>query len=123
MKLSPIVKMPDWIERLAVEALKKYIPVSMISELLDQVKGQIFDHLEALSLQTQTDIDDKIVAAVRDAFDVCQVGSEFLCDLIERGEVAVVDFLRVAAAKTETKIDDVMVEIIAKAFAAAAVPA
>jgi len=59
-----------------------------------------------------------LVAKVVELFSECTPDSQFLCDLVEKGEDAVVAFLRKMAVQSPTKIDDAAVDILEAAFKA-----
>ena len=47
---------------------------------------------------------------------LAEVGTEFLCELIEKGEMALVSMLRSASKITPTEIDDAIVDILEDAL-------
>lgn len=111
-----LAKMPPLVERLVVEAIRRYVPADAIAAMVESYKVELFAWLEAKAAETETTVDDTVVAAVKDAFSQCDVGGDFVCELVTQGQAATVAFLAMAAKRSETKIDDAIVEVVAKAM-------
>jgi len=103
-------------ENLIVRAIKEFVPASMIKEAFDALKNDLFARAKAAAAATDNAVDDALVAKLEEILNECTPDSDFLCDLIKRGEDAVIDLLRGVAAKTPNKIDDAAVDLLAEAF-------
>ncbi len=113
-------KLPEFIEKLIVKAIKEYVPATAIKELVASFAADLAKVVHEWAAKTSNTIDDKIADLFEDALTKCSPDADFLCAVIQKGEAAVVDFFRVAAARTDTKIDDAAVDILAQALGVAA---
>lgn len=111
-------KIPGWIEALTIRVIKEYLPASAIAEAFESWKSLFLEQAKAWAADTDNMIDDMVVAKLEAALTTCTPDSQFLCDLVEKGEDAVISLLRGLAAKTETGIDDALVDLIAAALKA-----
>jgi len=109
-------KMPAWIENLILKAVKEFLPPSMIVEAFAALKLELFARARAAAAATDNAVDDMLVAKLESILNECTPDSQFICDLIQRGESAVVEFLRKVASSTPNKIDDAAVDILEEAF-------
>jgi len=114
-------KLPAWLEKLVVQALKSYVPPEVVAAAIEQWKAAFCDKIVALAAATDNQIDDRIAASVVAALTTCTPDVAFLCELIEQGEVAAVGLLRSMASASDTKIDDALVDIVAAALGVHAV--
>lgn len=108
--------LPPWVEGLIVEALREFVPPTVIADAFDKFKTETFARLRSLAADTTNKIDDLIVAKVEEALNSCTPDAEGLCALITQGEAALIQMLRDVAAKSATIIDDVAVDILAEAL-------
>ena len=109
-------KMPAWLERIIVEGIKKFVPASAVAEYVAMAKAALAEKVTALAASTENKIDDAIAEKIVAAMTSCEVGTEFLCELIEKGEMALVSMLRSASKITPTEIDDAIVDILEDAL-------
>ncbi len=109
-------KLPDFVEKLIIKAIKDFVPVSVLVEALDTFKAEMEKKLRELALSTENQIDDMVVDKVLEALNTCEPDADFLCGLIENGEDYLIDMLKALALKSETKIDDALVELVEKAL-------
>lgn len=111
-------KMPGWIEKLIVKAIKDFVPVSVIIEALEAFKVQMIAKLRELAASTENKIDDIMVDKIEETLSSCNPDVDFLCGLIKEGEDYLIVFLRNAVSKSETKIDDAIVDLVEEALRA-----
>ncbi len=109
-------KLPAWLEVLIIKAITTYIDPDTVKGALEQWKSEFAEWLTTQAALTDNTIDDKIAATIITALNGCDLDNQFLCDLIQRGELAVVDLLRKLAASTDNEIDDAIVAIVAEAL-------
>ena len=109
-------KIPGWLERIIVEGIKKFVPASAVAEYVGMAKAALAEKITTLAASTENKIDDAIAAKLVSALTACEVGAEFLCELVEKGEIALVATLRNAAKVTPTEIDDAIVDILEDAL-------
>lgn len=109
-------KLPDFVEKLIIKAIKDFVPVSVLVEALETFKLEIEKKLRELAASTENQIDDMVVDKIMEALKTCQPDADFLCGLIEKGEDYLIDMLKALALKSETKIDDALVELVEKAL-------
>lgn len=109
-------KMPAWVENLILKAVKEFIPASMIAEAFAALKVELFARAKAAAAATDNAVDDMLVAKFEALMNACTPDSQFICDLIQRGEQAVIDFLRKVSAETPNKLDDAAVDLLEAAF-------
>lgn len=109
-------KLPDFVEKLIIKAIKDFIPISALVEAFDSFKASMEMKLRELAASTENEIDDMIVDKVLEALSTCEPDADLFCGLIEKGEDYLIDMLRAFALKSETKIDDALVELVAKAL-------
>jgi len=112
-------QIPAWLEPLVIRALKSAVSPEEVAATVAALKVELVNKARQAAHATATTFDDKLVDMLDDAFSTCKPGSDFLCDLVEKGETALVGFLRAAAARTDTKLDDAAVDILAAALKAA----
>lgn len=62
--------MKEWFIKMALEVVESFLGPERIQVLLKQLRRAVIGYLEELAKRTENEIDDKIVAVIKKAFDL-----------------------------------------------------